>query len=188
MKEETKALLLKKIKEIVLKFPQVEAEMLELWQIIIDDDGDGGDKGKGGVGLGRTPQQDDEKEQELQRKIKESDNTVAVSIRYFNPHKWSKEEVKKDDKKQQILDEILRQRLMILKQLYVNTRFKNVPGGFIECEFLKAENPDWKEKLKNFIKSDKEFCEQKTKELGLKDAFTEDLNNRLNKDKGGPKR
>lgn len=181
MKEETKELLIKKLKEIVSKFPETEISMLELWQIIIDDEGD---KGIGGMGVRRTPQ--DDEEQELQRKIKSSE-TIIVSIGLFNPYHWSKEERKKDNKKQQILTEILRQRLMILKKLYVNIRLKNV-SGFIECEFLKTDNPDWKEKLENFVRADKEFCEQKTKELeplNLKDAFTEDLNNR---GKGGPSR
>ncbi|MHB1645623.1 MAG: hypothetical protein ACYCSW_03835 [bacterium] len=139
----------------------------------------------------KKEQKNKDEKKELVKIVKENDYTVIVTPGYFNPHHWSKADIEETPEKK-IINEIAADRTTDFRASFVNAKydFKGA-GGLV---ITKAENPDWKEKLESFIKSDKGFCESKTKELealnnlkGIskeKDGFTKDLEDRLNKGKG----
>lgn len=92
----------------------------------------------------------------------ENGETVVLTQKYFFAGMNKETYDKATSETKMILNDINKDRIAALKENFKDASFDKDVKGFV---FTKEANPDWKEKLENYIKSDKEFCEAKTKEL-----------------------
>ena len=95
---------------------------------------------------------------------KELGDTVVINQKYFFGGMDKEEYDKAPSEVKAMLNDVNRERIAALKENFEGASWNQDVKGFV---FTKSENPDWKEKLEGYVKTDKEFCERKTKELDI---------------------